>query len=113
VAIQREQPAQAARIEAMQRMIEAKASAHKKDYPTAFAKMKEATALEEKDSAPSGPPDIIKPSHELYGELLLEAGRSREAIALFERSLERQPNRTRSVRGLEKARRESPANSGE
>jgi tetratricopeptide (TPR) repeat protein len=113
VAIQRDQKTAVARIEAMQRMIEAKAAAQRKDYTTAFAKMKEANALEEKDSAPSGPPDIIKPSHELHGELLLEAGKPKEAAGMFERSLERQPNRTRSVRGLEKARRLGAGDSGE
>lgn len=113
VAVQRDQATAAARIEAMQRMVEAKAAAQKKDFATAFAKMKQANALEEKDAAPSGPPDLIKPTHELHGELLLESGRPKEAAAMFEKSLERQPNRTRSVRGLEKARRLGAADSGE
>ncbi len=63
--------------------------------------------------APSGPPDPIKPALELYGELLAEAGRDKEAAAAFEQSLLRTPNRTPSVKGLArvaaKARQSSAA----
>ena len=38
---------------------------------------KEAMETELSLSAPSGPPDPIKPAPEFYGELLLEAGRTR------------------------------------
>ena len=38
---------------------------------------KEAMEIELSMSAPSGPPDPIKPAPEFYGELLLEAGRTR------------------------------------
>ncbi len=38
-------------------------------------------------SAPSGPPDPIKPAPEFYGEMLLDAGRTAEAIAALEVSL--------------------------
>ena len=38
---------------------------------------KEAMEIELSLSAPSGPPDPIKPAPEFYGELLLEAGRTR------------------------------------
>jgi predicted negative regulator of RcsB-dependent stress response len=51
-------------------------------------------------AAPSGPPDPIKPAFELYGELLAEAGRDKEAAAAFEQALLRTPNRTPSVKGL-------------
>ncbi len=113
VAAKRDAKEQAARIEAQARMIEARLAAHKKDFDTAFANMKQATALEEQGEPPSGPPDIIKPSHELYGELLMEAGRPQDAVAQFQRSLERQPNRARSVRGLAEARRLASGESGQ
>jgi hypothetical protein len=55
-------------------------------------------------SAPSGPLDPIKPAPEFYGELLLDAGRHAEAIAALELSLQRTPNRTPSVKALQRAR---------
>ena len=61
----------------------------------------EATAIEAILNAPSGPPQPMKPSFEMYGEFLLEAGRLEEAAAQFKQALERTPNRTKSVRGLE------------
>ena len=65
---------------------------------------REAMTIELDLSAPSGPPDPIKPAPELYGELLLEAGRPAEAIAALELSLQRTPNRTPSVKALQRAR---------
>ena len=54
-------------------------------------------------SPPSGPPSLIKPSHELYGEILLRAGRAKEAAEQFDLSLLRQPNRARSMLGRARA----------
>ncbi len=61
---------------------------------------KEASEVEASMSAPSGPPDPLKPAIELYGEVLLSAGQPVQAAAIFEKSLERTPNRTPSVQGL-------------
>ncbi len=66
----------------------------------ALALAKEAVDVEKTMEAPSGPPDPIKPAFELYGELLADAGRHKEAAAAFEQSLLRTPNRTPSVKGL-------------
>ena len=46
---------------------------------------------------------MIKPSHELFGEVLLRAGRQAEAAAQFKTALLRQPNRPRSLLGLARA----------
>jgi predicted Zn-dependent protease len=64
---------------------------------------KEAADLELSMDAPSGPPDPMKPALELYGEVLLEAGRATEAAKAFEESLLRTPRRTPSVLGLARA----------
>ncbi len=63
----------------------------------------EATALEAELNTPSGPPLPMKPAHEMYGEYLLARGRLEEAAEQFNKALERTPNRTKSVRGLERA----------
>ena len=65
---------------------------------------KEAMEIELTLGAPSGPPDPIKPAPEFYGEMLLDAGRNTEAIAALEVSLQRTPNRTPSVKAMQRAR---------
>ena len=69
----------------------------------AVAAMREATKLEEEMSPPSGPPDFFKPSHELFGEILLQAKRPAEAAAQFAIALQRQPGRARSLLGAARA----------
>jgi tetratricopeptide (TPR) repeat protein len=61
----------------------------------------------EEDAFPSefGPPDIVKPSHELLGELLLEFQRPTDAQREFARALELAPGRSPSLRGLVRAAR--------
>jgi pentatricopeptide repeat protein len=75
----------------------------KKDHAKAIELMKKATAIEEQSSAPYGPPNLIKPSHELFGEILLRAGKPAEAAEQFKISLLRQPNRARSLLGAARA----------
>jgi predicted Zn-dependent protease len=72
-----------------------------KDEALQFAK--DAAEAEKTLAAPSGPPEPIKPAFELYGEMLLEAGRAKEAVQAFEQSLLRTPKRTPSVLGLARA----------
>jgi hypothetical protein len=69
----------------------------------AIALLKEAAAMEESMRAPNGAADPIKPSHELLGEVLLQAGKAKEAAEAFETSLIRMPNRARSLMGAIKA----------
>jgi predicted Zn-dependent protease len=78
-----------------------------KDQPKAIEWMQKATALEEKMSPPSGPPSLIKPTHELYGEILLRAGKPTEAAEQFKIALQRQPNRARSLLGAARAAAQS------
>jgi tetratricopeptide (TPR) repeat protein len=65
---------------------------------------KEAMEIELTLAAPSGPADPIKPATEFYGEMLLDLGRNTEAVAALELSLQRTPNRTPSVKALQRAR---------
>ena len=73
------------------------------DHAMAIDLMKKATALEEQGGAPYGPPTLVKPSHELFGEILLRAGQPKEAAEKFQVALLRQPNRARSLLGLARA----------
>lgn len=77
--------------------------ASKGNTSKAIALMKKATALEEALPPPSGPPDTVKPAHELFGEILLHAGRPKEAAHHFSTALARHPNRARSLVGAARA----------
>jgi tetratricopeptide (TPR) repeat protein len=66
----------------------------------ALAGLREAAELEESLPFEFGPPAVIKPTHELLGEVLLQLERYDEAIAAFEQALARAPRRTASLVGL-------------
>ena len=87
----------------MEKEVAASLAIAQKDAATAEKLLKEATAIELTLDAPSGPAEPIKPSFELYGEMLLEQGRMADAKAQFDQSLLRMPNRRAAVRGLERA----------
>jgi tetratricopeptide (TPR) repeat protein len=87
----------------MEKEVAAALAAAQKDTATAEKLLKEATALELSLDAPSGPPEPVKPSFELYGELLNDMGRSQDAAAQFNQSLLRMPNRRAALQGLEKS----------
>jgi len=65
---------------------------------------KEAADVERTMSAPSGPPEPIKPALEFYGDVLMDVGRAADAVAAYESQLQRTPNRTPSVKGLAAAK---------
>ena len=65
---------------------------------------KDASDIDLTLDAPSGPPQPIKPALELYGDILLEVGRAKQASAAYEQELLRTPNRTPSVKGLARAK---------
>ncbi len=58
-----------------------------------------ATELESNSSYAYGPPIIVYPSYELYGEWLLEQGRAAEAKEQFEKALKKGPKRAKALRG--------------
>lgn len=61
--------------------------------------LKKASQLEQNISYSYGPPTVVKPSFELYGEWLVENNRFEEALAQFDYSLKRAPKRILSLRG--------------
>ncbi len=68
-----------------------------------LALMREATALEDAIPLEFGPPGVVKPTHELLGEMLLQAGRPQEAQREFARALRLAPKRALSLLGLGRA----------
>jgi tetratricopeptide (TPR) repeat protein len=83
--------------------IAAVAASVKQDYEQAAELMKQAISLEVQMGPPSGPPGLIKPAHELFGEILLRAGKPEAAAEQFKVALLRQPNRARSLLGAARA----------
>jgi tetratricopeptide (TPR) repeat protein len=69
----------------------------------AFMAMDRAVGAQAKMPKPIGRPYPVKGADELYGELLLEAGRPKDALVWFERTLQRTPNRSRAVLGVARA----------
>ena len=96
-------------VEIMELEVSALARASVGKFDEAVGLLRRATALEESLRPPSGPPDMIKPSHELFGDVLLAAGRPQEAAAEFQTALLRQPNRPRSLLGLARAAKSTDA----
>jgi hypothetical protein len=83
--------------------IAAVAASVKRDHEQASELMRQAIKLEEEMGPPSGPPGVIKPAHELFGEILLRAGKPDAAREQFNTALLRQPNRARSLLGAARA----------
>ncbi|MGH8685970.1 MAG: tetratricopeptide repeat protein [Nitrosospira sp.] len=79
------------------------ASASQGKLDEAIKRMEKATAVEESVPPLPGPPPLIKPSHELFGEILLQADRPAEAEKQFETALLRHTNRARSLLGAARA----------
>ena len=90
-------------LEIRQLEIAALAASMKQDHTKAIDLMKKAIGLEEQMGSPSGPPGLIKPSNELFGEILLRAGKPEAALEQFKAALLRQPNRARSLLGAARA----------
>jgi tetratricopeptide (TPR) repeat protein len=73
------------------------------DTAAALALLRDAAKIEDAIPVEFGPPDVVKPSHELLGEVLLDLGRPAEAQREFGRALELAPRRARSLLGLGRA----------
>lgn len=69
----------------------------------AYIAMRQAVAMQDRLPRPIGRPYPVKGADELFGELLLDGGRARDAKGWFETALRRTPNRSRAVLGLARA----------
>ena len=70
------------------------------DTAGAIALVRAAAARQDTMPAEFGPPDVVKPPHEMLGELLLEAGQAAEAQREFTIALAQAPGRALSLLGL-------------
>jgi hypothetical protein len=91
------------KTEVMELELKAMLASLKKNNDEAEKQLKQAIALESKTSFAYGPPQVAKPSFELYGEWLLAMNKPREALQQFEQSLKAAPGRRLSLEGKNKA----------
>jgi predicted Zn-dependent protease len=73
------------------------------DAEAARSLLDEAAALEDAQPLSFGPADPLKPTHELYGDVLLSLNRPAEAQVQFEHALERYPGRALATWGRARA----------
>jgi len=96
-------PTEVNRVHVMEMELNAVLALLNDDEKTAEEWFKKATTVENETKFSYGPPEIVKPSDELYGEWLLEKNKMAEAKKQFESVLERAPKRLIALKGLEKA----------
>jgi tetratricopeptide (TPR) repeat protein len=70
---------------------------------SALVLLRQTAAREDTLPAEFGPPDIVKPTHELMGDLLLALDQPKEAQREFARALELAPGRSLALLGLARA----------
>jgi tetratricopeptide (TPR) repeat protein len=63
------------------------------DRTAGYQEIEASCQLEERISYSYGPPEIMKPTQELYGDWLLADGRVDEALNAYQKALQRGPNR--------------------
>ncbi len=85
------------------RILETQLAAVTNGLAESIRSLQEIATAEEKLPIEFGPPAVDKPSYELLGEALMIANRPREALAAFEKSLARAPERTASLVGVMQA----------
>lgn len=89
--------------EALEWELKALLAMKKNEQDEAIGFIKKAIDLESKTRYNPGPPVVLKPSYEIYGEILLSIGNYQEAIKQFDLSLQGAPNRSLSMLGKYKA----------
>lgn len=93
----------AKQVEIQARSIEAWAAYAGGETELGLERMQAAAELENStDKHPITPGEVL-PANELYGDMLLEAGRAEDAIAAYRASLARSPNRFNSLYGVGEA----------
>lgn len=76
-------------------------------YDEALKVLNAAAETEDKTEKATVTPGPLAPARELYGAMLLERGMTHEALAAFEMTLAKEPNRLRALAGAAKAAEQS------
>ena len=76
-------------------------------HDDALKAMSAAADAEDKTEKHPVTPGVPKPARELYGVMLLERGMAKEALAAFEATLKKEPNRLGAYAGAAKAAEKS------
>jgi tetratricopeptide (TPR) repeat protein len=97
----------AATVKVLQKELEALFAHAEGKHDAAIALAEEAVALEGEVPYEFGPPQVVKPTGELLGEILLAAGQHEDAVKAFEKQLKQTPLRTASLLGLARAATEA------
>ncbi len=71
----------------------------------AIENIEKAIVIQESLSVEFGPPRTVKPVHELYGNMLLDLNRPKDAVNMYRKALDRGPRRALSLLGLARASR--------
>ena len=69
----------------------------------ALKAMSEAADAEDRTEKHPVTPGVPKPARELYGEMLLDSGNAKDALAAFEATLKKEPNRLGALAGAARA----------
>jgi hypothetical protein len=93
--------------EVMELQLKAMQAWMQKDAGNAERLLQQATKLHTIIGYSYGPPAIVKPSFEMYGEWLLENNRPKEALEQFNLSLQMMPNKNLSLKGKKMAEERS------
>jgi tetratricopeptide (TPR) repeat protein len=72
-------------------------------YDEALAAMSAAADAEDKTEKHPVTPGVPTPARELFGQMLLDRGMAREALAAFEATLKKEPNRFNAIAGAARA----------
>jgi tetratricopeptide (TPR) repeat protein len=89
------------------RELDAKLLLAKEETERALTLAREAASAEDSLNFEFGPPVVVKPAHELLGEMLLEARRSADARKEFEVALSKTPRRALALLGLARSAAQS------
>jgi tetratricopeptide (TPR) repeat protein len=73
------------------------------DVEKASSHFQRAIAIEDENGHFFGPPEVMKPSYEFYGEFLLQQKKHTDAVKAFEKALSKAPGRNQSLSGLKLA----------
>src|SRR5207237_2779949 len=71
--------------------------------PDALERMRAVAAREDKTEKAPVTPGPLTPTREMLGEMLLESGQAADALAAFEASQQKEPNRLRGLYGAARA----------